>query len=79
MEQHIEHYNNIDESSDEELEDSSWMDILEKEENDLTTINGFKATALQTIDIADRLTLQILEKFDTILETDSVLVKLINI
>ncbi len=34
MEQHIEHYNNIDESSDEELEDSSWMDILEKEEND---------------------------------------------
>ena len=38
------------------------------------TINGFKATALQTIDIADRLTLQILEKFDTILDTDSVLV-----
>jgi len=38
------------------------------------TISGFKATALQTIDIADRLTLQILEKFDTILETDSVLV-----
>ena len=38
------------------------------------TINGFKSNALQTIDIADRLTLQILEKFDTILETDSVLV-----
>ena len=38
-------------------------------------INGFKATALQTIDIADKLTLQILEKFDTILDTDSILVK----
>tara|TARA_B110000444_G_scaffold259956_1_gene305331 strand:+ start:1125 stop:1982 length:858 start_codon:yes stop_codon:yes gene_type:complete len=38
-------------------------------------INGFKATALQTIDIADKLMLQILEKFDTILDTDSILVK----
>ena len=29
-----EHYNNIDVSSDEELEDTSWMDVLEKEEED---------------------------------------------
>ena len=34
MEQHTVHYSDIDESSDEELEDSSWMDILEKEEKD---------------------------------------------
>ena len=39
-----------------------------------TEINGFKATALQTIDIADRLTLQILEKFDTILDSGTTLV-----
>jgi len=39
-----------------------------------TEINEFKATALQTIDIADRLTLQILEKFDTILESGTTLV-----
>ena len=39
-----------------------------------TGIDGFKATALQTIDIADKLTLQILEKFDTILDSDSILV-----
>jgi len=37
-------------------------------------INGFKATALQTIDIADKLTLQILEKFDTILDSGTTLV-----
>ena len=30
----IAHYSNIDESSDEELEDTSWMDILEEEEKD---------------------------------------------
>lgn len=34
MEEHIVHYSDIDESSDEELEDNSWMDILEKEEKD---------------------------------------------
>ena len=39
-----------------------------------TGINGFKATALQTIDIADKLTLKILEKFDTILDSDTTLV-----
>lgn len=39
-----------------------------------TELNGFKATALQSIDIADKLTLQILEKFDTILESGSKLV-----
>jgi isopenicillin N synthase-like dioxygenase len=39
-----------------------------------TGINGFKATALQTIDIADKLTLNILEKFDTILDSDTTLV-----
>ena len=38
-------------------------------------INGFKATALQTIDIADKLTLKILEKFDEILDTGSLLTK----
>ena len=32
-------------------------------------INGFRATALQSIDIADKLTLQILEKFDLILDS----------
>ena len=39
-----------------------------------TGINGFKATALQSIDIADKLTLKILEKFDTILESGTTLV-----
>ena len=39
-----------------------------------TGINGFKATALQTIDIADKLTLKILEKFDTILDSGTTLV-----
>ena len=39
-----------------------------------TGINGFKATALQTIDIADKLTLQILGKFDTILDSGTTLV-----
>jgi isopenicillin N synthase-like dioxygenase len=39
-----------------------------------TGINGFKATALQSIDIADRLTLKILEKFDTILDCGTTLV-----
>ena len=37
-------------------------------------LNGFKATALQSIDIADKLTLRILDKFDTILDTGSTLV-----
>tara|TARA_B100000965_G_scaffold406479_1_gene445624 strand:+ start:2718 stop:3578 length:861 start_codon:yes stop_codon:yes gene_type:complete len=37
-------------------------------------LNGFKATALQSIDIADKLTIRILEKFDTILDTGSTLV-----
>ena len=37
-------------------------------------LSGFKSTALQSIDIADRLTLRILEKFDTILNTGSTLV-----
>jgi len=39
-----------------------------------TGINGFKATALQTIDIADKRTLQILGKFDTILDSGTILV-----
>jgi isopenicillin N synthase-like dioxygenase len=39
-----------------------------------TGINGFKATALQSIDIADKLTLKILEKFDTILNCGTTLV-----
>ena len=39
-----------------------------------TGINGFKATALQSIDIADKLTLKILEKFDTILDCGTSLV-----
>tara|TARA_Y100000389_G_C17450910_1_gene514735 strand:- start:1499 stop:2359 length:861 start_codon:yes stop_codon:yes gene_type:complete len=39
-----------------------------------TSINGFKATALQSIDIADKLTLKILEKFDTILDCGTSLV-----
>ena len=39
-----------------------------------TGINGFKATALQSIDIADKLTLKILAKFDTILECGTTLV-----
>jgi len=39
-----------------------------------TGINGFKATALQSIDIVDKLTLKILEKFDTILECGTALV-----
>ena len=37
-------------------------------------INGFKATALQSIDIADKLTLKILEKFDLILDSGTTLV-----
>jgi isopenicillin N synthase-like dioxygenase len=39
-----------------------------------TGINGFKATALQSIAIADKLTLKILEKFDTILDCGTTLV-----
>jgi len=39
-----------------------------------TGINGFKTTALQSIDIADKLTLQILGKFDTILNSCTTLV-----
>ena len=39
-----------------------------------TGINGFKATALQSIDIADKLTLKILAKFDTILDCGTTLV-----
>ena len=34
MEQYSKHYSDIDMSSDEELEDNNWMDILEKEEKD---------------------------------------------
>ena len=34
MESAIYHYNNTEESSDEELEDSSWMNLLEEEEKD---------------------------------------------
>ena len=37
-------------------------------------LKAFKATALQSIDIADKLTLRILEKFDAILGTGSTLV-----
>lgn len=37
-------------------------------------IIGFKSTALSTIDIADKLTLRILEKFDTILDCGTTLV-----
>ena len=40
-----EHYNNIDVSSDEELEDTSWMDVLEKEEED------YKSFYKENIDI----------------------------
>ena len=39
-----------------------------------TGINGFKATALQSIAIADKLTLKILAKFDTILDCGTTLV-----
>ena len=39
------HYNNIDFSSDEELEDTSWMDVLEKEEED------YKSFYKENIDI----------------------------
>ena len=39
-----------------------------------TGIKGFKATALQSIAIADKLTLRILEKFDTILDSGTTLV-----
>ena len=39
-----------------------------------TELNGFKSTALQSIDIADKLTLRILEKFDTILDSGTTLV-----
>ena len=39
------HYNSIDFSSDEELEDTSWMDILEKEEED------YKSFYKENIDI----------------------------
>ena len=38
------------------------------------SINGFKETALQSIDVADRLTLDILAKFDTILDSGTTLV-----
>ena len=34
MESAIYHYNNTEESSDEELEDNSWMNLLEEEEKD---------------------------------------------
>lgn len=37
-------------------------------------VDGFKSTALQSIDIADKLTLKILEKFDTILDSGTTLV-----
>ena len=37
-------------------------------------VDAFKSTALQSIDIADKLTLKILEKFDTILESGTTLV-----
>ena len=39
-----------------------------------TGIDGFKSTALQSIDIADKLTLKILEKFDLILDSGTTLV-----
>jgi isopenicillin N synthase-like dioxygenase len=39
-----------------------------------TSINRFKATALESIAIADKLTLKILEKFDTILDSGNTLV-----
>lgn len=39
-----------------------------------TEVEGFKTNALDSIDIADRLTLSILEKFDTILDTGTILV-----
>ena len=39
-----------------------------------TSINGFRATALESIAIADKLTLKILEKFDTILDSGNTLV-----
>ena len=37
-------------------------------------VDGFKSTALQSIHIADKLTLKILEKFDTILDSGTTLV-----
>ena len=37
-------------------------------------VDSFKSTALQSIDIADKLTLKILEKFDTILDSGTTLV-----
>ena len=39
-----------------------------------TELNGFKANALQSIDIADKLTLRILGMFDTILDSGTTLV-----
>jgi isopenicillin N synthase-like dioxygenase len=39
-----------------------------------TELEGFKQSALESIDIADRLTLRILGKFDEILDTDTTLV-----
>tara|TARA_B100000424_G_scaffold271733_1_gene276347 strand:+ start:63 stop:923 length:861 start_codon:yes stop_codon:yes gene_type:complete len=39
-----------------------------------TELDEFKVSALKSIDVADKLTLRILEKFDTILETGSTLV-----
>ena len=48
MESAIYHYNNIEESSDEELEDSSWMNLLEEEEKD------YKSFYKENIDVIKR-------------------------
>jgi hypothetical protein len=49
MEQHVQHYSDIDMSSEEELEDDAWMDTLEKDENDYKSFYKEKVDIIKII------------------------------
>ena len=49
MEQHVQHYSDIDMSSEEELEDDAWMDTLEKDENDYESFYKEKVDIIKII------------------------------
>ena len=65
---------NVDPTAPKDIKESFNYNDTRMSEHLWPDIDGFKADALSSISIADRLTLRILEKFDTILDTGTTLV-----
>ena len=65
---------NVDPTAPKDIKESFNYNDTRMPDHLWPNIDGFKTSALDSINIADRLTLRILEKFDTILDTGTTLV-----